>query len=42
MPLHEHDPGLPLINDEFLALSYTRIKMGATPGYRDHIPQKRR
>jgi hypothetical protein len=42
MPPHKHDPGLPTINDEAYALSHTRIKIGAIPGYRDLIIHKRR
>ena len=41
MPLHEHDPGLPLINDEAYALSHIRIKNGSHPGLpRPHYPKK--
>lgn len=40
MPQHEHDPGLPLINDEAYALSYIRIIKGAIPGCRGHTTQK--
>jgi hypothetical protein len=42
MPPYKHDPGLPMINDEAYALSHTRIKIGAIPGYRDPIICKRR
>jgi hypothetical protein len=40
MPLHEHDPGLPLINDEFYYSPIRESLMGAIPGYRNHIAQK--
>jgi hypothetical protein len=32
MPLVQHGPGRPLINDEAFALSHTRIVYTATPG----------
>ena len=41
MPQHEHDPGLPLINDEAYALSYIRIKNKSHPGLpRPHHSEK--
>ena len=41
MPLYEHDPGLPLINDEANALSHMRIKIGSHPGLpRPHLKKK--
>ena len=41
MPLYEHGPGLPLINDEVFALSHKRINNGSHPGLpRPHRPKK--